>query len=207
MLPEDFLPILDEVNRIVKASGSPLEGNLFYFHHQDTPGRENIYTDFYPKRRNFVAACRQSTHLLEVGFNAGHAALLALACGLEYHGVDICRHSYSRPVATYLRSLFGDRFHFHDGDSLKVLPRLRTEQPYLRFNMVHIDGNHSYDHTRSDIANAIPLSLRRAWFIINDAELPSVKQAYKEQLEKGFLLEGAPAGWEPFDRHSVAKAA
>jgi predicted O-methyltransferase YrrM len=203
LLPDEYLPHLDELNRIVMESGVPAEGNLYYYHHERNPSRRTVYSVFYEKRCNFATACRDSTHILEIGFNAGHSALLALSCGLEYHGVDIATYPYVRPAAQYLKSVFGDRFHLYEGDSLKVLPQLPVRFPYLRFNLIHIDGDHS--HVKTDTANARKMALNNAWIIIDDTNMEGVPEFYESQIASGSLIRDRPQGWTENKRHAIAR--
>jgi predicted O-methyltransferase YrrM len=207
LLPPDFLPMLDELNRLVARSGTPLEGNLFYYHQEANVCRETVYSEFYPKRKNFIAAARDSTTMLEIGVNAGHSALLALACGVEYHGVDIAKHAYVKPTASFLKSQFGDRFHFYEGDSLTKLPEMAIEFPYLRFDMIHVDGHHGINYFEQDLHNAMKMALKDAWVIIDDTDLDEIAELYRKEVQSGALRADQPVGWEHYYRHAIARVA
>ena len=204
-LPDDYLPLLDELNRIAMGSGAPLEGNLFYFHHEPTPGRHNVYDYFEIKRRNFALACQESTRMLEIGLNGGHSALLALASGVEFHGVDICYHPYTEPAAAFLKSKFANRFHFYKGDSLVVVPELAKRHSRLKFDMIHIDGHHGVDYCHQDTMNAMELSAKEAWLLLDDTDLPDIAAYYNSLVQTGSLQPIAPAGWIPVHYHSIGR--
>lgn len=204
-LPDDFLPVLDELNRIVLSSRDRLEGNLFYYHHEANPSRHTVYDYFIGKRRNFAAACRASSRMLEIGFNAGHSALLALAHGCEYHGVDICQYDYTLPAADYLKGMFGEQFHFHAGDSLEIVPLLAREHPYLRFDLIHIDGHHGVDYCRADTANARLLADDEAWLLIDDTDLPPIRTFYDGLVQGRQLLAVRPPGWKDSRHHAIGR--
>lgn len=206
ILPDEYLPLLDELNNIVIASGVPLEGNLFYYHnHATSPSRHSVYEEFAPKRRNFAAACRASTHMLEIGVNAGHSSLLALANGVQYHGVDNCHHPYTRPVTEFLKSKFGDRFHFYEGDSKEIVPNMPLTHPYLRFNLLHVDGHHNTDYIRLDTLNILKLALKNAWLIIDDTDYEEVEDFYKELIGNNTIRDERPEGWEDYWRHAIGR--
>jgi len=206
LLPDDYLPLLDELNKIAITSGAPLEGNLFYYHHHETPpNRNSVYEEFAPKRHNFAAACRASTHMLEIGINAGHSSLLALANGVQYHGIDNCTHPYTRPAAVFLKEKFGEQFHFYEADSQQLLPEMPVSHPYLRFNLLHIDGHHGIDYIRTDTLNAMRLALKNAWMIIDDTDYEDVANLYKELTEKNLLIADSPPEWKDYWRHKVAR--
>lgn len=207
LLPDDYLPLLDELNRIVRVSDTPLEGNLYYYHQEANPSRTSVYDYFYNKRVNFAAACRAATRMLEIGMNAGHSALLALANGVEYHGVDICQHAYTRPAAEFLKRQFGDRFHFYAGNSLEVLPDMRTQYPWLTFDLLHIDGHHGVDFCRKDTDNAKALSLRGAWIMIDDTDMPEIRAYVDEEFSARRIINETPEGWVNNKHHAIGRVA
>jgi hypothetical protein len=207
LLPDDYLPYLDELNRIVNESGDKIEGGLFYYHHSDKVNRHNIYDYFYNKRCNFASACKASKRMLEIGVNAGHSALLALSCGIEYHGVDICQYRYTQPAADFLKRTFGNRFHFYKGDSRQVVPAIHAKDPYLRFDLLHIDGHHGLDFCRADTENAIKMAYRDAWLLIDDTDMKAIGEYYLAQIQEGRLIEATPSGWVDNKHHKIARVA
>jgi hypothetical protein len=56
------------------------------------------------KRPNYLRYVTSGRCLLEIGFNAGHSALLALTANqyLTYTGIDICKYKYTRASFDYL---------------------------------------------------------------------------------------------------------
>src|SRR5579863_672981 len=88
---ERFRLRLERIAALVRQSGEPLEGNIFYADLADHYADQPPDRDLAPARRNVWRAVRFKERLLEVGVNAGHSALLALSANprLEYYGVDI----------------------------------------------------------------------------------------------------------------------
>ncbi len=143
------------INRIIAKSGAPLEGSPFYRHHEipaDRPDARRIN-----RRRNIALYASTGETLLEIGFNAGHGCLLALSVNpsLRYTGIDIGRHPYVEPCATYLKNVFGDRFDLVIGDSRAVLPGMR--QAKRRFDLIRSDAGHDFDTAQSNLLHAIEL--------------------------------------------------
>lgn len=206
LLTDEYLPLFDELNAIVVRSGVPLEGNLFYYHrHTTPPSRQSVYDEFRPKRANFAAACRSGHYMLEIGLNAGHSALLALAQGVEYHGIDNCKHPYTRPAAEFLKAKFGSRFHFYEGDSQKLLPDMPVSYPRLRFDLFHIDGNHAVSSVKADIDHCMRMALKNAWMIIDDTDLEAVEQLHRDLMREGRLKDEKPPQWSHYWRHTICR--
>lgn len=193
-----FLQILDELNRAVSASGAKLEGNLFYFHGEagylgspPNPGRIH-------KRRNFFRALRFKKSMLEIGFNGGHSALLALSANknLKFVGVDICINKYAERCSEIIKSHFGDRFEFRKGDSRDVVPQLATHSD-TRFDLLHVDGGHGTEVCRTDISNCIRVAAPRAHLLLDDTSHIPILDVFQEYVSLGLLQTETLGGtWE-----------
>src|SRR5205807_347457 len=150
-----FLHHLRHLNRIVAASGEPLEGNLCYFHHQH--GFEHSPPDPRrgTRRETFLRALAGRSRLLEIGFNAGHSALLALTHSeVSVTAIDDGSHGYTEPAAEHLRQAFPGRFAFFKSDSRTMLA-LARELHLGAHDIVHIDGGHAADVFASDVTTAL----------------------------------------------------
>ena len=129
-----FRQRLRRIAEIVKHSGEPLEGNIFYADGDERYADEPPADELAPARRNVWRAVRFKERLLEVGVNAGHSALLALSSSprLEYYGVDIMSHAYTAECVDFLKGEFPGRVHLFPGDSREVLPWLVDRRAELR---------------------------------------------------------------------------
>ena len=74
-----FRERLRRIAQIVRHSGEPLEGNIFYPDGDEGYAERPPAAELAPARRNVWRAVRFKERLLEVGVNAGHSALLALS--------------------------------------------------------------------------------------------------------------------------------
>jgi hypothetical protein len=175
--------LLKELNRLATDGDAGVEGNLFYFGKPDSidappdPKRNG-------KRRNyqfFLLGCRS---LLEIGFNAGHSALLALSCNpdLRYVGVDLGRHGYVARCSGLLRERFGDRIDLVTGDSREVMTRFHQRAPFDRY---HVDGGHSIGVASTDLSNV--------WACAKHGDLVLMDDTQYERLDilcDYFLVQG-----------------
>lgn len=199
-LPEDYFVHFDAINAIVKKSGTGLEGNVYYDAIQPDPRRDNTCDNFRRKRANFVNFCQQGHCLLEIGTGAGHSALIALAQGLDYKGIDWCYYPYVRPAAAYLTEKFGDRFKLFEGNSIDTV-----RKSYYGANLLHIDGHTGVEFVTLDVNNAIFMARRGAWILIDDTDLPHVRKVYDDHVARGTILPEKPDGWLDTPHHCVGR--
>ena len=164
---EEYREHFAALNRIVVESGVRLEGNLFTEHLCDAPPDRPAEV-FRNKRSNYAMFCTGGLSLLEIGFNAGHSAMLALTINkdLRYVGVDIGIHPYTEPCYEYLRSVFGARVRLHIGDSRDVVPSLRRQRE--RFDLYHLDGGHGFDIAHADLCNLLDFADEGSTLLVDD---------------------------------------
>ena len=186
---QSFSETLSELNQVVIDNPDPLEGNLFYHHHTKKLDEARPDPSRARKRRNFCLAMKGKKQLLEIGFNAGHSALMACANNpdLHYTGIDICGFSYIEPCAEILKARFKDRFTFHKGDSREVLPSLFLQTD--RFDIFHIDGSHTTTTAKADVINCLHLhdSSVTAHVLLDDTQLRELSEMFSDFCEKGIL--------------------
>ncbi len=167
---EDFRALLAELNRVIARTGEGMEGS--YFYGTDPRGFPNVspLPVMRSKRSNLVRAATGRKRMLEIGLNGGHSALLVLhhIPDIEFHGVDIAYHRYTRPAANFLKKHFRDRFHFYPANSCFLLPRLAVMKPSLTFDLMHIDGDHRAPVAESDFFNCLRIAADPAWIIFDD---------------------------------------
>ena len=210
LFSDRFLARLDALNQIVRESGETLEGGLFYWDREaDFAGRRPDVS-LAPARRNLWRACRFKRTMLEVGVNAGHGALLCLSANpdLVWHGVDICVHGYVEPCVAYLAAEFPGRVSLSRGDSREALPRLATHRPELDFDLFHVDGGHTDELCRADIANCLRLAggRRGKHLVLDDINASWIFDVYCEYVALGHLAtETLFADWEDVSRNVLAR--
>jgi hypothetical protein len=174
--PPQFLDHLHHLNEIVSGIAEPLEGNLCYFHCQ----QDSKYSPPDPRRgerrETFLRALAGRSRLLEIGFNAGHSALLALThSNASVTSIDNCCHAYTEPAAAHLRDAFPGRLRFFPLDSRRI-PAMSRELGLGTHDMIHIDGGHGPDVFASDIATAITFSKPGTLVLVDDLYVPAIRQ-------------------------------
>jgi predicted O-methyltransferase YrrM len=148
------------LNQLIAISNEQVEGNII--------GRgEYIEPEFSTKRFNLVHYTSQASSIIEVGFNAGHSALLFLTANPHSKILffDLGEHSYSRPCFEYLNSQFPNRISIIWGDSTETIPNYI---PTMRYDVIHIDGGHTEKIILSDIISCKKFAGNDTIVVIDD---------------------------------------
>jgi hypothetical protein len=210
ILADAFRQRLSRIAEIVKRSGEPLEGNIFYADGDEGYAARPPAAELAPARRNAWRAVRFKERLLEVGVNAGHSALLALSTNpkLEYYGVDIMSHAYTAECVDFLKGEFPGRVHLFPGDSREVLPWLVDRRAELSFDIFHVDGGHTSEVCLSDMTNCIRIAQgqRGRHVMLDDVHASWVFDIYCEFVARGDLTTETFFGdWEEAGRNVLAR--
>ena len=165
--------ILESLKKIVIDTYTPLEGNIFYIHETF-----NLASLLYTKQLNLFWCGKQAKTLIcEIGFNAGHSAMVFLlgrdTTPLEFTIFDIGEHLYTQPCLDYIQSTFP---HVHmkyvKGDSKETIPKWISENKssIWTYDIVHVDGGHSKQCISNDMKNADLLVKVGGIIIIDDTD-------------------------------------
>jgi hypothetical protein len=183
---------LEALQIIVKESNEPLEGNCFF--HGANPGEiwMTSWWMFY-KRMNFVTLIRKRApkRVAEIGFNAGHSALLILHClqpGAEMRVFDLNNHSYSPPAFKYLAGKYPQLREMIVGDSTVTLPEYMKQRPEEAgsYDIVHVDGGHQKDVVYSDVFYADILLKSGGVMILDDTNIDYIESMIDRLLQRGY---------------------
>lgn len=175
--------------QIIKDSGEILEGDCLYrdrtfFRH---PG-------LVIKQENLFSIAQEGDKILEIGFNAGHSALIFLLSNPNCHvtTIDICEHSYTRKCAEYLKSVFPDRLTFLEGDSTTVLDDLSIKGS-RGYDIFHIDGSHDKNVVKSDLQSCWELAHddltnKQSIVIFDDTWLLALKEVWEHAISINMVI-------------------
>jgi hypothetical protein len=189
--PAEFLKHLRKINKITTGVGEKLEGNLCYFHHE----AKFLHSPPDPRRgarrEIFLRALADRRRLLEIGFNAGHSALLALTHSkVSVTAIDNSTHAYTQAAAEYLEAAFAGRFQFISMDSRR-LPYSSGQVKLADHDVMHIDGAHQADAFASDISCALAYGKPGMLVVIDDIYVPWIRHITNQFVADGLL---APYG-------------
>ena len=188
---------LSALNKIVLASGTALEGNIYYPDGTQAKNVAVIENNEIPperinRRANVIRAVQGRRIVLEIGFNAGHSALLILEANPEirYIGIDLGRHAYTAPCANYIKVEYGERFDIYFGSSTDVLPEFIATEASNDIDLVHIDGGHTEAVAFADLNYVIGMHRRRdlrRYLIVDDTQMPAIQAALSSFVAQGVL--------------------
>lgn len=129
------------------------------------PGSMDYDPSMHPKQAALFAACKDARSVLEIGVHGGHSLLLALLANdtSAITCLDIGAYDHTLPCVRYLQNQFPGRVVYVQGDSSSVLPNV-----HATFDVVHVDGDRSYEGVRRDVVECLRLSHQNATFVIDD---------------------------------------
>ena len=169
------------IEKILKNINESLEGNCFYLHNWGGKRKKgNLKLDRYPelltKQINlFWSGSKIQTKVCEIGFNAGHSALLfLLGCknkNIKFTIFDVLWHNYTMPTFEYMKEKFKDvDWEFIKGDSTKEMSKwiIKNKDKLRSYDLVHVDGGHEEKHIKADMNNAHLLVKVGGLIIIDD---------------------------------------
>lgn len=127
---------------------------------------------------------------LEIGTDAGGSAMIVLgairALGLDdFRGVCIDPHF---KLDGAMREYLGEKFTYIES---KNSPEAMIEAARLSglFDLILVDGDHTYDRALIDIMLAIPYLGRGGYILIDDAAHPQVRDAISYAIENCRLID------------------
>ena len=177
-------PYLNEILSIVQEKSSFLDGGLYYVNLTDAVNAMPV-DSLKEKRKNLMDLAKDRQNILEIGFNAGHSALIFLLVNQESKLtiIDTCQHKYTKACFDYLSQQFPGRLKLIQGDSTVVIDELKNE----KFDCVHYDGGK--DKTiYKDLLNSISLVSDDHILIIDDTQNQALNEIVID-LEKQDLLD------------------
>lgn len=116
------------------------------------------------------------THLIEIGFNAGHSAAINLTLfdDISISSFDIGQFDITKSNGKLLEEKFKGRFSLHIKDSKELKPADINHGQVL-----FIDGSHDYPEVNSDFELFLDSDIR--WAVIDDMQNKNVSQVYSKK--------------------------
>jgi predicted O-methyltransferase YrrM len=153
-----------------------------------------------------IASAPRIKLIAEIGFNYGLSSYTFLEAnpGSLVCSFDLAEFSYTAPAKQYIDDVFAGRHTLVQGNSMHTVPAFFRMNASLRFDLIFIDGGHSYEIARADLLNMRSLATRDTILVMDDITPwkpcgVGPTQAWLEAVEAGLishhelLTEGRPA--------------
>lgn len=178
------LPIIENLNNIIKNTGEKLEGNILYNHLSNfeliTVNSLNK-PGFDIKRQNLYNLSKNSKNILEIGFNGGHSSVLYFYSNpsLELLSFDIALHKYTKPCVKFLQRFYN--IEFIEGDSNITVKNYNVKKQY---DVIHIDGGHGKICAENDLINCKKFSYNNTILVFDDTNQDVINNLLNQYINK-----------------------
>lgn len=128
------------------------------------------------QRIEIINLIKDSDLVLEIGFNFGHTSEdIILKNHRQLVCIDNFRHVYSKISKKYFEKKYPQRIRFLNSNSDLALKKLINEGKM--FDLIIIDGGHTYEVCFDDIKYSLELLKDNGIMIIDNLEIDSVNEA------------------------------
>jgi predicted O-methyltransferase YrrM len=151
----------------------------------------------------FIQDRREIKQVFEIGFNGGLSSAFFLAARGDVHvvSIDIGDHDYVLKAKKWIDKMWPGRHTLIIGDSTRALPHFMEQFPSYKPDLIFMDGGHSGDVPKKDLANCMKLARPDTWIAIDDVcpWMGDILAALDEQMRAKRLV---VFEHEKFDIHS-----
>jgi predicted O-methyltransferase YrrM len=108
--------------------------------------------------------------IAEIGFNAGYSSYAFLSASPDslVYSFDLVAYDYSLLAKHHIDETFPDRHTLVKGNSLHTVPDFCWKNPGLKFDLIFIDGGHTYDVAKADLLNMRALAGKDTVLVVDD---------------------------------------
>lgn len=107
----------------------------------------------------------------EIGLNGGHSANVFfqnLPNLKKFTSFDIFDHGYVEASLNYFKRFYKDQFEFVKGSSIITVPLYTEKHPSEIYDLLYVDGNHTYEYAYLDVLNFKALAYSKTLLLVDD---------------------------------------
>ena len=148
------------------------------------------YSQQIPRQVEILESyAKDAKNILEIGFNAGHSAEVFLRANplCSVTSFDIGFGDHLELGKNYIDINYPDRHTLIRGDSTLTIPEYIKNEPNKKFDILFIDGGHSYEVALADLENCAHLATKDSIVLMDDT-------IYTENLVRDWT-EGPTQAW------------
>ena len=124
------------------------------------------------KRLQELCANIEYTSIMEIGFNAGHSANTFLSHSLAHlTSFDLNVRDSVSYAKEYIDKKYPGRHALILGDSTETIPKFIEENPTCKFDLIFIDGGHTFEIAMADLENCKKLAHDKTIVVVDDVVL------------------------------------
>ena len=145
-----------------------------------------------------LARTSSARNVAEIGFNAGFSsfALLSADPAVQVTSFDLVEHEYVTMAKEFMDREFPGRHTLVPGDSRETVPRFAEQGQNIPFDLIFIDGGHTYEVAAADIRNMRACADENTLVVFDDLLPhkpwgPGPVRAWAEAMEEGLIVQTA----------------
>jgi hypothetical protein len=178
------------LTEILNNVGERVEGNLVC---DITPTNWTINQNI-EKIKNLQYLCKNKQKIIEIGVNACHSLLVMLLINphAEYLLFDLNYHKYTEPAINYIKSQFPNtKINIIFGNSVETMSKYILDNPneIKTYDLIHLDGGHTYDIFSQDYMNSKKLILDNGTVIFDDYNYGEIRNFIHMMIRENEIIE------------------
>lgn len=154
-------------------------------------------------KKNLTSTKSPINKIAEIGFLAGHSADVFLSTtNASLTSFDLNKNPGAKIGLEYIQGLYSNRFTFVAGDSKDTIPNYATKHPDQKFDLIYIDGAHTFEGCLADILNCRLIAHKDTLVWIDDYNYDGPKKAIENAVNQGYITvidrhvcSGDPRDW------------
>jgi predicted O-methyltransferase YrrM len=126
---------------------------------------------------------KPNLNVMEIGFNAGHSAEVFLQNNKELTltSFDLGGNDYVNAAKEYIDATYPNRHNLILGDSRITIPIYLKNNKDSKFDIIFIDGGHTYEIAKTDMENCFHLAHKYTIVMLDDT-------IFTKGWEKGYTI-------------------